>query len=90
METYHVNLSGVNWNGTTIFSGTVTKLNKPVEGRRNTVSSSESIGRENRIQAVNDIIEKVRDINFEENEVYFLPTYERMESLEQLRELLNQ
>lgn len=84
MNTYHINLSKTTWGNETLFSGTVMKLRKPVVGQKNIVSMAESIARNNQAQAIADIMSEVQNLDFTLDEIIFLPTYERLTSIEDL------
>jgi hypothetical protein len=90
MDTYHINLSKTNWGTETLYSGTVMKIRKPVQGQRNTVSMAESIARKNQNQAIDDIIREAQKLDFTENEIIFIPTFERLTSLADLTNKLNE
>jgi len=60
------------------------KLRKPVVGQRNTVSMAESIARNNQAQAIADIMREAQNLDFTVDEIIFLPTYERLTSIEDL------
>jgi hypothetical protein len=89
MDTYHINLSKTTWGTETLFTGTVMKLRKPVVGQRNTVSMAENIGRNNQAQAIADIMREAQKLDFTENEIIYLPTYERLTSIEDLNNKLS-
>lgn len=89
MDTYHINLGKTKFGKEILWSGTVTKLRKPTPGQKITISMSESIARENKNTAENDIIHEINQIDFENNEVIFVPTYERISSIEDLKDKLS-
>ena len=89
MDTYHINLSKTTWGTETLFSGTVIKIRKPVVGQRNTISMAGSIARNNQAQAIDDIMSKAQKLDFTENEIIFLPKYNRLESIKDLINKLN-
>jgi hypothetical protein len=90
MDTYHINLSKTNWGTEILYSGTVMKIRKPIQGQRNTVSMAESIARKNQNQAIDDIIREAQKLDFTENEIIFIPTFERLTSLADLTNKLNE
>lgn len=90
MDTYHINLSKTTWGTKTLFSGTVMKIRKPVQGQRNTVSTAESIARENPNQAIDDIIREAQKLDFNEDEIIFIPTFEKLTSFADLTDKLNE
>lgn len=89
MDTYHINLSKTTWGTETLFSGTVMKLRKPVVGQRNTISTAESIARNNQPQAIADIMREAQNLDFTKDEIIFIPTFERLTSIEDLTTKLN-
>lgn len=90
MDTYHINLGKTTWGTETLFTGTVMKLNKPTPGQKNTISMAESIARNSKASAIADILHEAANLDFESNEVIFIPTYERLASLEDLNQKLNE
>lgn len=90
MDTYYINLSKTNWRTDTMYSGTVMKIRKPVQGQRNSVSMAESIARQNQKQAIDDIIREAQKLDFIEDEIIFIPTFERLTSLADLTNKLNE
>lgn len=90
MDTYHINLSKTIFGQETIWSGTVMKLSKPVPGTKNTISTAESLGRETKILAERDILNKAESLDFTNNEIIFVSTYERIYSFDELKQKLSE
>lgn len=89
MDTFHINLSSATWGTETLYSGTVMKISKPLLGQRNTISMAESIARNNQSQAIDDILRKAENLDFLTDEIIFIPTYERITSIEHLTNILD-
>ena len=88
MDTFHINLSRTTWGTETLYSGTVMKISKPISEQRNTISMAESIARNNQSQAIADILRKAENLDFTADEVIFIPTFERLTSIEHLTNIL--
>ncbi len=89
MDTYHINLGKSTFGTEVLWSGTVMKMTKPVPGQRNIVSMAESIARKDKNVAIGDILHDAAKLDFANNEVIFIPTFERLTSLEDLKQKLN-
>ena len=89
MDTYHINLGKTTIRNETLYTGTVTKLRKPTPGVRNTISMVEGIARDRKGFAIRDILQEAEKLDFNNNEIIFIPTYERLVSLDDLTQKLN-
>lgn len=89
MDTYHINLSKTTWGTETLFSGSVMKLSKPTPGKRNTLSMVESIARNSKAVAIGDVLREAANLDFKNNEIIFIPTFERLTSIAELTQKLN-
>jgi hypothetical protein len=87
MEEYDINLTKSTIEGKIHWSGSVMKKAKPKPGQ-NTVSTSESIAREIRSLAEDDIISKSAKIDFAIDKVQFISTGEQVTSINELKEKL--
>jgi len=90
MDTYHINLGKAIFGTETVWSGNIMRMQKPTPGKRNTISMAESIGRNSKALAEGDIIREAERLDFENNEIIFVPTFERVTSLDSLREKLQE
>lgn len=90
MDTYHINLAKTTWGNETLFSGTVMKLRKTSLKQKNTISMAESIARNSKAAAIADILHEAAVLDFTDNEIIFVPTYERLISIEELKQKLNE
>lgn len=89
MEEYDINLYKSTFDNKILWTGSVMKKAKPKPGKT-TVSTAESIAREIRSLAEDDIIAKSRKIDFTNDKVRFIPTGEQVTSIEELKEKLRE
>lgn len=88
MATYHINLSEVIFNDLTLYSGSVMKLKEPSE-EKNTISFSETIGRETKNEAIYDILHSANKLDYQNNRIIFTANQQQLASFENLQHILN-
>ena len=91
MAKYSVNLSRIAAGTMQGWSGTVVKQREPSTLHRNTLSTDETILRNNKAQALADINEKLaqHNVNFTDDEVIWTNTQRRLTSQMELTNELN-
>jgi len=87
MDTYNIDLKETIIDSETLWTGSIMKLSKPVP-KQNTISTAESIARKTKELAEKDILDKAVKLDFIDNEIIFLPTRERLNSVDDLKQRL--
>jgi hypothetical protein len=78
MEIYCINISKSQWQGNTIWTGTITEILRLRPGQKVSVIISEEIGRNSIQEAINEIAKESEKLDFENHKIMLVPTFEWM------------
>lgn len=87
-NTYEVSVSKTQQQGGVFWSYSLIKVPRPNSENKNRIAHSECIPNEDKHVIVSELLKKARKLDFLNNEILLLPTFERMLSIEQLMDRL--